>query len=336
MKRLLACAVVALAGAFPAAASAQVRIDPPGGDNYLEPIFVSDPEAPGRFPGQPIGFIVDTSTYTVQQDMYNPPGDRPGPVEPTQCGNAVYGNTAWAFFRSDRWGLMEITTSGSFDTVIGIIPFNNPLRDAAPQIDNGACYDGLSGFAEEAVGLVSPRQWYALQVGGTGTPQGGQVQVTFDLGPPPKAEGRAFLFWKTGPLRVSEMYIRNVPAGHRVELRCTKRACRKQSFTVKDRNKSVFDTGWMPGPGFKTLRQKGEPGGPRLTSFDKSVHAAVARVPLLRNQKVKRGAKIELRIKQQGFIGQYYRWKVGRNEISSATTRCLNPGSNKPRRKCSG
>jgi hypothetical protein len=326
---------LALAGAFPAAAAAQVEIPPPDGDNYLSPIFISDPDAPGRFPSGPIGFIADTTSYTVQQDMFNPPSAG-GPVEPTICGNATYGNTVWAMFRSDRWGLMDITTAGTFDSVIGIVPFDSP-QDAAPQIQSGACYDGLSGFSEEARGLVSPRQWYAVQVGGTGTPQGSRVQVTFDLGPPPSVGGRAFLFWKTGPLRVSDMYVRNVPAGQKLILSCTKKACKKKSFTVRPKGKrSLGKLAFTPAAGFKMLRQKGEKAGPRPASLDKVARAAVARVKLLKNQKVKRGAKIELRIKRRGYIGQYYRWKVKRNEITSATTRCLNPGSNKPRKKCTG
>jgi len=339
MKRLLTCAVLALAAAFPAAAGAQVEIPPPTGDNYLDGIFVSDPDAPGRFPNGPIAFIADTTNYTVQQDMYAPQASG-GPVEPTGCGNVTYGNTVWSFFRSDRWGLMSISTSGTFDSVIGVIPLRaNPIDDAEPQIQRGACYDRLTGFSEEAQGLVSPRQWYAVQVGGTGTPQGSRVQVTFDLGPPPRVEGRAFLFWKTGPLRVSDMYVRNVPRGQTLELKCTKGACRKRKFTVNNKSPlgDGFGDAWTPGgSGFEMLRRKGEPAGPRIVSLDKVAHSAAAKVPLLKNQKVRRGAKIELRIKRTGFIGQYYRWKVGRNEISSATTRCLNPGSNRPRRKCSG
>jgi hypothetical protein len=335
-KRLLALAALALAGAFPAAANAQVEIPPPVGDNYLEPIFISDPDAPGRFPNGPIGFIADTTSYTVQQDMFNPPSAG-GPVEPTICGNATYGNTVWAMFRSDRWGLMNISTAGNFDSVIGIVPFNSP-NDAAPQIENGACYDGLTGFQEEAQGLVSPRQWYAVQVGGTGTPQGSPVQVTFDMAPPPSVGGRAFLFWKTGPLRVSDMYVRNVPAGQKLILSCTKKACKKRSFTVRPRGRGkVVRDGWTPGSdGFSMLRRTGDQAGERPASLDKIARAAVSRVKLLKNQKVKRGAKIELRIKRTGYIGQYYRWKVKRNEITAATTRCLNPGSNKPRKRCTG
>jgi hypothetical protein len=336
-KRFATCALLALAAAFPATAGAQTEFPPPTGDNYLEPIFVSDPEQPGRFPGSPLGFIVDTTTYTVQADMFDPPASG-GPAEPTQCGQAIYGNTVWSYFRSHRWGLMNISTAGTFDSVIGVIPLNDPLSDAAPEIENGACYDGLAGFREEATGLVAPRQWYAVQVGGTGSPMGSRVQVTFDLNPPPKVEGRAFLFWRTGPLRVSDMYVRNVPEGQTLILSCTKNACRKRTINVKNKRAvgKVSRDGWTPESGFKQLRRQGEDAGPRPRSLDRIAHSAAARVKLLRNQKVKRGAKIELRIKRRGFIGQYYRWKVKRNEITSATTRCLNPGSNKPRKKCTG
>jgi hypothetical protein len=339
-KRLLTCAVVALSAAFPAAAGAQTPIAPPQGDNYLGPVALSDFDSPGRFPSQEIGFIADTANYTVQPDLFAPPSSG-GPPEPTGCGQASYGNTIWAVFYSDRYGVMDISTAGPFDSVIGVIPFDSP-SSPDPDIANGACYDRLAGFSEEATGLVSPRQWYAVQVGGTGTPQGGQVQVKFKLGPPPSVDGQAFLFWKTGPLRVSDMHVKNVSKGQTLTLSCTKGACKKRTINVRKKRTlgKLFGSDWTPGPGTTTPRMKGAPAKSSSTSphasFKPIVRAAAAKVKLLKNKRVKRGAKIELRIKRSGFIGKYYRWKVGRNEISSATTRCLNPGSNKPRKKCSG
>ena len=70
--------------------------------------------------------------------------------------------------------------------------------------------------------------------------------------------------------------------------------------------------------------------------FKQIAHAAAKTVKLLKNQRVKPGAKIELRITRTGWIGKYYVWKVKKNAISSATTRCLNPGSSKPRTRCHG
>jgi hypothetical protein len=347
IKRLVSCVAVTLAVALPTAANAQTQVAPPAGDNYLCPVGLSDFNDPGRFPSQEIGFIADTTSYSVQTDLFNPrdcgttPGSG-GPREPTGCGNASYGNTIWAVFYSDRWGVMNIETAGPFDSVIGVIPFESPASDPTPNINSGACYDRLRGFSEEAAGLVAPRQWYAVQVGGTGAPQGGQVQVKFNLDPPPSVDGQAFLFWKKPPLRISDMYVKKVPSGETLELRCTKRACKKK--TVKVGGKRVlaksWRSDWKPGPSAAGVHMKGAVDGPSSRSnpvpFKALVHEAAKKVRLLKNRKVKAGAKIELRIKRTGFIGKYYKWKVGKGSISSATQRCLNPGSNKPHKKCHG
>jgi hypothetical protein len=330
-KRLLTCAVVALAGAFPAAASAQVEIPPPTGDNYLDGIFVSDPDAPGRFPSQPIGFIADTTNYTVQQDMYAPQASG-GPVEPTVCGNATYGNTVWSFFRSDRWGLMRISTSGTFDSVIGVIPLRaNPVDDAAPQIDNGACYDGLSGFSEDALGLVSPRQWYAVQVGGTGTPQGSRVQVTFDLNAPPNVGGDTVLSWAgtTRGIKVTKLAVR-APRGARVAIRCAKRKCGKVPRPFTARKGAAFSASIARRAGAddghaRLQKQSGQP----------AVRAAKT-YAVLKGKRLKAGTRLEIRISRQGYIGTYYSYKVVKAGAETKVKRCMNPGSSKPRKRCHG
>lgn len=316
-KRALVIALTSIA-ALPAAASAQSQIPPPEGDNYLGPVALSDFSNPGRFPSQEIGFIADTTAYTVQQDMYAPPGQG-GPQEPTICGNAPYGNTVWSVFYSDRYGVMNVSAAGPFDSVIGVIPFRSP-GDPVPNTAAGYCDDNIAGFQQDTSFLVSPKHWYAIQVGGTGNPQGGQVQVKFHLRPPPQVEGQAFLFWKTGPLRVSNMYAKNVPKGEKLTLTCTKGACRKKTITAK-----------------KPLVQRfGKKAVGSEQALRPLVQEAAKKVALLKNARVKKGVKIELRITQSGYIGKYYSWKVSSNSISSATSRCLNPGSSKPRKKCSG
>ena len=73
--------------------------------------------------------------------------------------------------------------------------------------------------------------FYAVQVGGVG-PSGGAVQVSFELKKPPTVGGQAFLFWKTGPLRVSNMYVKSVPKNEKITLSCTKHACRKRTIRL--------------------------------------------------------------------------------------------------------
>ena len=112
-----------------------------------------------------------------------------GPPEPLNCGSA-YANTIWSVFYADRYGVMKISTAGPFDSVIGFVPFKSPSQDPTPNINAGVCIDRLSGFEEELRAFVKPKQWYAVQVGGTGAPAGGQVQVKFDYQKPPTARRR--------------------------------------------------------------------------------------------------------------------------------------------------
>ena len=120
-KRVLLAALIALA-ALPATAAAQTPITPPEGDNYLMSIFLNDASAP--FPKDEIGFVADTSTYTTQPDMYNPPGSG-GPPEPANCGSP-YGKTIWSVFYSNRYGTMDVSTAGPFDSVIAVVPWGTP------------------------------------------------------------------------------------------------------------------------------------------------------------------------------------------------------------------
>jgi hypothetical protein len=304
LKRALLTAVIAIA-ALPAAAQAQTPINPPEGDNYLSPVFLNDETSP--FPTAEIGFVADTTTYTTQTDMFNPPGSG-GPPEPLNCGQA-YGKTIWSVFFSNRFGKMDVSTAGPFDTVIGVVPFAGP-SNPQPMLSSGFCQDRLSGFEEGTQFLVSPKHWYAIQVGGDG-PSGGQVQVKFHLTKPPAVDGQAFLFWNTGPLRITNMYVKSVPKGETLSLSCTKGACHRKTIGVK--SKLAAST---------ALRQ--------------IVREAKAKVQVLKNQKVKKGAKIELRISRPGYIGKYYAWTVASNSISAAKTACLNPSSTKPRKSCSG
>jgi hypothetical protein len=347
-KRFVTLAVLLLvAAAFPATAAAIV---PPDSDDYLDSLILNDEQHPlkyneGRF------FTADTTTYTIQEDMYEAhgTGNKGGPAEPNICTNShgvrsEYGHTVWAAFYANRWGRMTIgASSGTFDEVIGIIPFRS-LQNAAPDIGHGACYDEKRGFTESASGIVTPGQWYAVQVGGT-PPSGGPMQITYKLRKPARvgsSNTRANLVWLTGPLRVKQLYITNVPRGARLKLSCTKHACRKKTIKVRHKTaagKFAVPAGSArPADGKVSMRRAlGVAASPSPhAAFKPIVHESAKRVTLLRNKKVKRGAKIELRLTSFGHIGRYYRWNVKRNKITPQINRCMNPGSSKPRKKCSG
>src|SRR3954453_17666557 len=245
-KRALAIALTA-AAALPASAAAQAQIQPPAGDNYLQPLALSDFDNPGKFPREEIGWLGNTTDYTTQADMFNPPGNG-GPQEPDNCGSQ-YGKTIWSVLHIDHRGTLTITTSAQFDSVIGFVPFDGPSAPA-PHIDKGGGIGRPSGLDEQLKVNVSAGHWYAVQVGGTGATQGGQVQTKFLFKPTHKAKpkpikSQGFLFYKFPPLRITTMYATSVPKGATIRVHCSKSCGNK---TIKVRSKpivtdNVFATG---------------------------------------------------------------------------------------------
>lgn len=343
-KRAIGLALT-LVAALPAVASAQEQIVPPRGDNYLQPVFLNDEDAP--FPSDPIGILADTTNYTLQQDMFNPPASG-GPAEPTLCGEQ---NTIWSVFYSNRYGAMNISTAGSFDGVIAVVPFESP-DSPEPIFDERAfCTDNLAGLQQDADFLVSPRQWYAVQVGGAGSPAGGQVQVKYDLNPPPRVNGDVVLSWRTNgtQARVKSLVV-NAPKGSRVAISCTKRGCGKnpRPFTVK---KPAFAKPIaLVGPSAKpagvsmsdadgSATVASDPGTAAVEPFAKrsagtQVQAA-KKYKLLEGRRLKNGSQIVIRIYRAGWIGRHFTYKVKSGAVSSKVARCTNPGSSRPRKRCS-
>lgn len=358
IKRAIALALIALA-AIPAAASAQEAIPPPGADNYLSPYFFNDQTHPLTY--DPLGFTADTTSYTVQNDMFNPPAQG-GPAEPNKCGNTVYGNTVWSVFYSNRWGLMTISTAGNFDSVIGVVPFDGP-DNPVPSIDNGTCFDGLSGFQENAKFqgepysgfIIVPKQWYAVQVGGTtqtGTAPGGALQVKIDQNHSPELDGDVILSWigRNGQAKITKLIV-SAPKGAKVAVTCTHHGCGKnpKAFTVR-KARFTKPVG-LVGPSAAA----NAPAGVRMTPATAAapgstskrtakaasvlrerravVHAA-KKFKLLAGRKLKNGSKVEIRITRAGFVGRYFSYSVAKGQVKSKKAYCLNPSSSKPRNKC--
>jgi hypothetical protein len=344
-KRALALALTA-AAALPASAAAQAQIPPPQGDNYLGPIALSDFQNPRPFPKTEIGFVADTTSYTVQGDMFNPPAQG-GPEEPTNCGSP-YANTIWSVFHADRYGLMRISTAGPFDSVIGLVPFKSPNSDPTPDIAHGICIDRLSGFEEELQAFVKPKQWYAVQVGGTGAPAGGQVQVKFDYQKPPTLDADAVLTWKSnsaGKVTVVKLVV-SAPKGSKVKVSCTKRGCKApRAFTVK--KTALFRPIAAVGPvaeapagvrmsaasGSGSVATTGSTASPARFQAKAQVRAA-KKYSLLKGKTLKNGTNLIIHVTQPGYIGKYFKYPVTKKGVSSKTVSCTNPYSSTPRKKC--
>jgi hypothetical protein len=303
-------ALLALA-VSPASASASTpTVPPPRGDNYLDPLFL-----PTLKYNTARLFTADTASYTVQEDMFKPcmASDQTqckgGPAEPRGCvyptHKTVFGNTIWSAYEADHWGRLQLQASGSgFNAIIGVVPFKD-VNDAAPAMGEYICFVNRTGSGASATIVVKPKQWYAIQAGGSNgafdAAAGGPLKVTFGLLQPARVKATGILTWKANPLRINRFYIQDPPSGLHISLTCTKQACEPSSATVK--------------PG--------------------QVSAAKRRY-LLRNTKVKRGATIVLRLTAYGKIGKYMRWDVKRDKIGPPVVRCLNPESKTPRKSCRG
>jgi hypothetical protein len=285
--RIRKAAALAVIGALlpAAAATADEQIAPPKADAYLQPVLLNNGNAFAA--GDALSFSADTSSYTTQANLYDPEFGAngsavkgpAGPAEPITCGKTKYGKTIWTAFHASKYGVASLTaTSTGFDPVIRVVPFEDPSSNPAPDLP-GSCFDDSADFTQTASGIVTPGQWFAVQVGGTAAKKaaaGGPVQVRIALDPPPVVEGTAVLRWSHGS--VSSLKVAGVTKGATVALTCSKRAC-----------KSVKKTA----------------GKPRFT--------------LLSKRKVKKGTTVVVRITATGYVGKQFVWRAGGKAQASCT-----------------
>src|SRR4051794_38174784 len=326
-KRPLSLAIIALA-AVSATAAAQAAVAPPAHDAYLQPLFFNDETHP--LGNHWWGFAADTTGYTTQGDMYNPPSSG-GPSEPTHCDSTSYGNTIWSVFYSHKWGLMTVSVTGKFDAVIGVVPFDNP-DSPAPHLDRRLCGDSLSGSQEDGNFIIRPKRWYAIQVGGTAqknTGVGGEVEVDIHQDRSPQTGGNVTLNWhpSKGQAKIRSLEV-SAPVGANVAVTCTHHGCGAipKPFTVQ---KGSFTTPvGANGPSPATNAPAGaemRPAGVSFSDSTKRAHAsgsathmrgavahAAKKYELLAGRKLKNGTKIENRISRTGYIGRYFSYNVSK------------------------
>jgi hypothetical protein len=331
LKRLLPLATCLLAVAFPSAALAQS--DQPG-DSYLRPILLNggdfdNPQPIGR--GDIPGFgPLDTSTYGLQADLFSPPVSG-GPQEPAGCGNTPYGNTVWAVFRAHRYGRADVTAAGSYDQVIGIVPFRSP-SDPTPLISAGICVDRIRGI-DEGFGNNPPHVapgWYALQFGAAGG-GGGILQGKLEFLPPQRVRGDAVLSWngRSGGAQIGLKATGQ--KGARVSFKCAKKRCGKlprartfRKFTGDSLTRPIGDVLPRTAEG-RVLRE--------VADDDPAISAARS---FIKRKFLKNGTRFEVRITYPGRIGSYFGWTVKKGAVGTKVKRCMEPGSSKPRRRCDG
>jgi hypothetical protein len=317
---LLACACLVL-GAAPAFAA------PPPNDHYLASLQMQNGDAVAR----EFRDTVVTTEATVQADVFNPNRDGlafgGGGPEPTSCSGASFGRTVWYDFIPDVSGGVQIAASG-YDTVVAVYEYDVGTSRLGARI---ACEN--RGAAEDLIlPEVERGTAYTVQVGAVGG-AAGTLQFEFlffgdrdedgvlDEAPdrcprqpgiasaggcPPALSATLSLEWANtaNGVRFTTVRVRGAPKGARVEARCRRCGVRRT-----------------------TARSKGRP----------------VRLNRLVGREAPAGAVLELRVTQRprgrgrfrhGAIGTYLRYVFEPGGIRSRTVRCLRPGSNKPRKRC--
>jgi hypothetical protein len=308
---------------------------PPRNDNYLASTTVVD--AQGGFPSR-WRDTQNTLEATTQPDLFNPDRDGAplggGPPETTQCEGASYGRTVWYDLAPPLAGAVELTASG-FDTVIALYEYEIETAKIVRQI---TCLNESAGTSED-LALPADLQKghaYTVQIGGVQS-AAGIASGTLDFGLrfhadrdgdgvydaepdeclelpgiapsgcPPELKATPRYRWSpAGPgIRLDSLIVKGAPSGGRIEARCAK--CRiKQVVTVK-------------------------------------AGASTVRLSKLVGRTLPLGVALEIRVTKPatktgryrfGAIGNYFRYTTIRGGLSERLDRCLLPGSDEPKRRC--
>jgi hypothetical protein len=309
-----------LVGAAPALAAAP-------NDHYLASLQMQDGDAVAR----EFRDTVDTTAASVQADLFNPnrdglPFGGSGP-EPTTCSGASYGRTVWYDFIPEVSGGVQIAASG-YDTVVAVYEYDVRSAQLGQQV---ACEN--RGVAEDLVlPEVERGKAYTVQVGAVGG-AAGTLQFEFlffgdrdedgvlDEAPdrcprqpgidsaggcPPALSATLSLEWANtaGGVRFTSVRVRGAPRGARIEARCRRCGVRRT-----------------------TARSKGRP----------------VKLRRLIGREAPAGAVLVVRVTQRprgrgrfrhGAVGTYLRYVFEPGGIRARKVRCMRPGSNKPRKRC--
>ena len=319
--RALVLVPLALVPAATAAAA------PPANDNYLSSLQMMEGDRVMRQFNQ----VVDTTEASVQADLFNPNRDGlplgGGGPEITSCGGASLGHTVWFDFLPEISGGAEIMASG-YDTVVAVYEYDIQTAKIVRQV---ACEN--RGAGEDLIlPAVEGGRAYTVQVGGVGA-AAGALDFSFLFfgdrdedgvldeepdeclalpginaagGCPPRINASVSLSWNltTAGLDLTAALVRGAPNGARVEARCVR--CGVRRTAVQSRGRPV-------------------------------------RLNRLVGRSAPPGAVLEVRVTQRprgngryrhGAFGSYVRYVFGPDGIRKRTTRCLVPGSAKPRRRC--
>jgi hypothetical protein len=322
LKRLVICSALALAAAFPAAASAQLQIAPPGGDSTGDMINLGSL----RLSPSVVGYDADTSGYTTEAGEFD------------TCGQSHYGKTIWSTFRTPRYGRLDVTAAG-YDSVLGL------GRITGGRIQGGPCTDRIGGriesFPRDALPKVKKNATYALQVGGFQQPDGsfagGPLEIAVELLPPNVVTGDAILTYRfgRGGIKITSLKIDGA-RGSTITVGCVKRSCGKAvAFSVRKPSVTPLQRVDLARRSSKKASSvflpaaKPKAGAPTIHSAAKTI---------FRGRKVKNGDTLLVAVQSPDEIGTVFFWRIRKNQAGTKNLGCLEPNSARIKRvgSCTG
>jgi hypothetical protein len=274
---------------------------------------------------------VDTTAATEQADLFNPPGSG-GPAETLTCDGVPFGKTVWYDVYPNRNGNLRVLSVGTgFDPVIAIYRFR-PGENVAPDLSEATCVNARTGPTEELIVPVVAGRAYTMQVGGVNG-GGGPLQGTFGFfrTTADRLRADATLRATATPngIRVAQLRV-TAPRGARITVTCTRGGCRRQAQTGRAAG-TLADPIGPVSPATSSAARKGS------AAAAQAPRAEAARTRSFRNvagRRLSAGSAIEIRVTRRNAIGAYIKYTVRRGNFRK-TTRCMNPGSTRPRRRCS-
>ena len=301
---LLALCVALLA--LPAAASAQAPVN----DNYLDSLGLNE-HGKRLERKDTLSDKRDTTLATVQGDIFTPP-NAGGAPERTRCKTTDYGKTVWYDFYPDVNGLVRLRANG-FDSVITVVPFN--FTTAVPNFSGSLCLNDSASTSEEYLVRVRKGRSYTVQIGGVNN-AGGNLEFLFDFLADTDADG--VVDDSDDCPRVKGTGKNGCPPRLRPDITLTARGTAGGveivKLRVKSSRKARIEVKCRACP--KQVKR-----GKRV-SFGR-----------LAGQDLLAGSKLEIRVTRKGAIGSYTAYKIFPGAFDKVT-RCMKPGSRKPRRKC--
>ncbi len=316
----------------------------PSNDNYLSSWIIPDASLIPRF--RPVREVTrtvteDTTGATTQADLFNPdkaghPLGGGGP-EPTTCAGARYGNTVWFDLHPNEPVGVQLVASG-YPSAVALYEYD--ARTA--QLDRKSVFCRVANAVTNTFTLpeqLSKGKSYTVQVGGLRNGAaffGGSLNLTINLFPdhdgdqvsdgidkcpflagtlggcPPALHPTAhFNYISSGSsLRLTGLLVDEIPGGASVRASCSK--CGVSQTVRAGAHASSVTLKRFAGV---TMRQGSQ------------LNIAVTKGPA-------RGREPKPQLYKYGAIGGYLTYTEKAGKLVFSSSRCLEPGSSKPRRSC--